>query len=75
MAPSMPGSPAITEGTIGGPCFHAKDGLNFQQLSDGGVRVLKYVDARSESQIVFECELDKDCWGSIVATMAERPQR
>ena len=58
--------------------FHSRDGLFFDRLSDGSVRILKTDGKRPEEggKIEFDMTMDDGTWGSIVLTMSafnERP--
>jgi hypothetical protein len=50
--------------------FHVKDGLYFERLSDGNVRVLKRRDGKPDSAVVFDMIIDRDSWCSIIASMS-----
>lgn len=50
--------------------FHSKDGLHFERLPDGGVRV--YVQRRRVDKIVEVAVLNQSEWVSIPAAMCAR---
>jgi hypothetical protein len=56
--------------------FHVSDGLFFERLEDGKVRIRKTTDGRDGSPVVFEQVIDAGSWSSVVLSMSafdERP--
>ena len=51
--------------------FHVKDGLFFERIEDGSVRIVQRKDAKDESPIVFETVIEKDPWASVIATVSK----
>ena len=49
--------------------FHSNNGLYFERLPDGGVRILKKADENESSQVIFDHVVDAGQWASIVAAM------
>ena len=50
--------------------FHIGNGLYFDRLPDGGVRILKKADENETSQVIFDHVLDAGQWASVVAAMS-----
>ncbi len=50
--------------------FHNREGLYFEQLPFGDVRLLKRESAIPDSPIVLDMVIDKDSWASIIASMS-----
>ena len=55
--------------------FHIGDGLYFDRLPDGGVRIVKRSGNADDSPVIFDHVLDAGEWASVVAatsgTLAE----
>lgn len=50
--------------------FHSSEGLYFEKLPDGGVRILKRSGSREDSPVIFDHVLDANQWASAIATMS-----
>lgn len=50
--------------------FHSQNGLYFERLKDGSVRIIKRKDAMQDAEIIADETLDANCWASIIATMS-----
>ena len=50
--------------------FHINEGLYFERLPDGGVRIIKRNGNDAESPVIFDHVLDAGEWGSVVASMS-----
>lgn len=50
--------------------FHVVDGLYFQKLKDGAVRVLKTAGGQEDSPVIFDQTLEASQWASVIATMS-----
>lgn len=50
--------------------FHVRAGLCFEPQAEGGVRLLKRVDARADAPLMLDMVLDKHEWASVIATMS-----
>ena len=51
--------------------FHAKDGLFFERLDDGAVRVTK---KNPNDPALVDMVLDKDLWCSIISQVSFKPE-
>jgi hypothetical protein len=47
--------------------FDSGNGLYFERLPDGGVRILKKSDSHEDSPVIFDHVLDKFQWDIVVA--------
>ncbi len=47
--------------------FHSKDGLGFERLEDGSVRIIKADNVFNPKKIDFEVILDSDAWVSVIS--------
>jgi hypothetical protein len=50
--------------------FHSVDGLFFEQLPDGAVRIVKTDGAHDGARITFDQTLSPDSWASAVLAMS-----
>lgn len=50
--------------------FHSSDGLYFEKLPDGGVRILKRSGSQEDSPVIFDHVLDANQWASVIASMS-----
>lgn len=50
--------------------FHLINGLYFQQLPDGAVRILKKDGGREDSPVIFDLTVDASQWSSVIASMS-----
>jgi hypothetical protein len=50
--------------------LHLADGLYFEQLHNGGVRITKYESGHEGSTVLFQQDIDSDGWASVIATMS-----
>lgn len=50
--------------------FNSSNGLYFEKLADGSVRILKKADDNESSRVIFDHVLDAGQWGSVVAAMS-----
>lgn len=50
--------------------FHSSNGLYFEKLADGAVRILKKADNNDSSPVIFDHVLDAGQWASVVAAMS-----
>ena len=46
------------------------NGLYFEKLADGAVRILKKADSNDSSPVIFDHVLDAGQWASVVAAMS-----
>lgn len=50
--------------------FHINEGLYFEKLPDGSVRIVKRSGNEPESPVIFDHVLDAGQWASVVAAMS-----
>lgn len=50
--------------------FHVSDGLFFERLSTGSVRIVKRETGNPDSAVVFEQIVDESAWCSVIASMS-----
>jgi hypothetical protein len=53
--------------------FHLRDGLYFERLEDGGVRIVKTATGQfGDAKNVFEIEVSAGEWASVVAAVSPK---
>lgn len=50
--------------------FHLTDGLYFEKLADGAVRILKKADSQESSPVIFDHMMEASHWASVIASMS-----
>jgi len=50
--------------------FHLTDGLFFERLLEGKVRILKRASGSADAPVVFDLTVDSNSWASIIASMS-----
>src|SRR5262245_48432192 len=50
--------------------FHVNNGLYFERVGDGSVRVVKKESATENAPIIFEYTLDANDWASVISSMS-----
>lgn len=51
--------------------FHVEDGLCFERMDNGDVRIIKRHDGHPSSDIILAQTIDADAWASVIATMSK----
>jgi hypothetical protein len=50
--------------------FHVTNGLFFERLTDGSVRLIKRVSHQENAPVLFEYTLNPNQWASVIASMS-----
>jgi len=54
--------------------FHVEDGLCFERMDNGDVRIIKRHGAHPSSDIIFAQTIDADAWASVIASVSKNSQ-
>lgn len=50
--------------------FHLRDGLYFEQLPEGAVRIIKKENGQEGAPVIFDQTVDASQWSSVIASMS-----